>query len=232
MSTSPNTDNPAADNPSSGNSASDSPVSGQLGDGTAATPTARSIFHNSGNRYVLLFGSIMLVGLLLLAYIGSPPQSVAIGEPLPRLDLTPLLNTDQPLSNEDVEGKITLLHFWGPWCQWCKVEYPEFDDLAMQFADNTGINVISISCSAGPEYNIESLRQNTQVFMQQFDSTLPTYVDSAAMTRGQIALLLPNGTMGYPTTLLVDQEGKIVKVLEGYAEGDMQQLKTEIQQML
>ncbi len=178
----------------------------------------------SSNFYVLVVGGIMLVGLMLLAWIGQPPRSVAVGEPLPRLDLHPLLNVEQGISNSDLENKLALLHFWGTWCPPCQKEFPEFASLAAEFAGNAELVVISVSCSAGPEYDLEKLRIQTETFMMTTSGKIPTYSDPAAMTRQQLAILLPNGSLGYPTTVLVGRDGKILEVLEGYAPGDMVKL--------
>jgi thiol-disulfide isomerase/thioredoxin len=186
----------------------------------------------SNNIYVLVFGGLMLGGLMFLAWMGRTPRSVAIGEPLPRLDLQPLVNTDQIFTNADIEGKLTVLHFWGTWCPPCQKEFPEFVELAGKFDGNNQVAILSISCSGGPEYDLADLKQKTVGFYSKFPNQIPTYSDSAAMTREQLALLLPNGSFGYPTTLLVGRDGRIIELLEGYLPGEMQALAATIQSNL
>lgn len=178
----------------------------------------------TSNLYVLIFGGIMLAGLMVLAWIGQPPASTAIGEPLPRLDLQPLVHATQPLTREDLNGKLVVLHFWGTWCPPCQREFPEFAKLAAEFQGNDEVAIVSVSSSGGPEYDLDDLRQKTEAFLEDFSAPIPTYSDPAAMTRGQIALLLSNGSLGYPTTLLVDRDGKIIHSMEGYLEGEMAEL--------
>ncbi len=174
----------------------------------------------------------MLLGILVLAWIGRPAMIVTIGKPLPPLDLKPLLAGADPVSRESLTGKWAVLHFWGTWCPPCKKEFPEFVKLVEQFADSSQVAIVSVSCSGGPEYDLEELRLQTSEFMSQYDTLVPTYSDPAAMTRQQVALILPNGSMGYPTTLLVDPQGKIVQLLNGYLPGDMQKLSQQLKSYL
>ncbi|MEZ6081205.1 MAG: TlpA disulfide reductase family protein [Pirellulaceae bacterium] len=174
----------------------------------------------------------MLVGITFMAWMGQPPAVVTVGKPLPPLDLQPLLEETEPISHEQLLGKLTVIHFWGTWCPPCQAEFPEFAKLAAKFSGNPEVAIVSVSCSQGPEYQLDELHQQTEAFMSAFDTSIPTYSDPAAMTRQQLSLILPNGSMGYPTTLLVDREGKILELLEGYLPGDMEKLSLSIERRL
>ena len=184
------------------------------------------------NRWLLIIGGVMLGGVLILAWIGQPPLPVTIGQTLPAMDLQPLLEGTPPLAASDLWGKLTVIHFWGTWCPPCKEEYPEFAKLAAKYADHARVQFVSISSSSGPEYDLEQLRRQTQAFVAPLAVDIPTYADPAALTRERIAWLLPRGSLGYPTTLLVDEQGIIVHLLEGYYPGDMDKLGAEIQRRL
>lgn len=182
------------------------------------------------NSFVLIFGLIMLVGLALLAWIGRPPRPVIVGEALPRLDLQPLLNVQESIGNDDLGGKLTVLHFWGTWCAQCRSEFPEFVDLVHRFQSSDEVEIVAVSCSGGPEYDLEQLAKATGEFLLEHQADdLKVYSDSAAMTRQQLALMLSNGSFGYPTTLLVDREGKVLDAIEGYLPGEMEDLADRIQ---
>jgi hypothetical protein len=112
------------------------------------------------------------------------------------------------------------------------LEFPAFVQLAEEFADNDSVAVISVSCSGGPEFDIPDLRNKTLEFLAQHQSNMPTYADSAAMTRNQLALLLPHGSLSYPTTLLINREGVIIEAMEGYLAGEMEELAEKIKALL
>lgn len=174
----------------------------------------------------------MLVGILILAWIGRPPQAVTIGKPLPELDLQPLLDGTVPLNNAAMDGKLVVLHFWGTWCPPCKTEFPEFAKLASQFADNEQVIIASVSCSGGAEFDLQQLKSDTQAFMANLSHSIPTYADPAAMSREKIAWILPRGSLGYPTTLLVDRDRTIIHLIEGYYPGDMAKLEAALKSKL
>ncbi|MCR9293920.1 MAG: TlpA family protein disulfide reductase [bacterium] len=199
---------------------------------TEATPQVPKSFWNSSNFYVLVFGSVMLVGLLALAWIGRPPRSMMIGQTLPQLDLQPLLNAEEPVTNAALQGKLSVIHFWGTWCPPCQREFPEFAKLAAEFEQDSNVEIISVSCSGGPEMDLQKLMRETQEFLTDYPNPIPTYSDSTAMTRQQLAMLSPSGSFGYPTTLLVNREGTIVEALEGYRPGEMEKLMARIQSEL
>ena len=174
----------------------------------------------------------MLIGIMILAWIGRPPLAVTIGKPLPELDLQPLLDGTAPLDNAALDGKLVVLHFWGTWCPPCKAEFPEFAKLASQFADNEQVIIASVSCSGGAEFDLQQLKSDTEAFMSNLPHSIPTYADPAAMSREKIAWILPRGSLGYPTTLLVDRDRTIIHLIEGYYPGDMAKLETVLKSKL
>lgn len=185
----------------------------------------------TSNSYVLVFGGIMLIGLLFLAWLGRPERLEIVGVALPQLDLVPLVHADAPIENTDLHGKISVLHFWGTWCPPCQREFPEFARLTSEFAGNDSVAIVSVSCSGGPEYDLNDLRNQTEVFLADYEVAIPTYADPAAMTRQQLSMLM-NGSFGYPTTVVVDQEGKILEALDGYYPGEMEKLVATIKSHL
>ena len=174
----------------------------------------------------------MLLGTLVLVWLGTPRGTPVVGQPIPTLDLQPLINADAAPTNESLNGKVVVLHFWGTWCPPCRAEFPEFVKLAKKFSDESRVVIISVSCSGGPEYNLDELKSETEAYLNAVAPGMQAYCDRAAMTRAQIAMLLSGGTFGYPTTIVSDAEGKIARVLEGYLDGDMEKLEKQIKSML
>ncbi len=171
----------------------------------------------------------MLLGLLTLAWIGSPPKPQIIGKKFPGVDLEPLIDVESPITNLD--GRPTVIHFWGTWCPPCRQEFPEFAELHSQFSNDERVNFWAVSCSSGHESNIAKLKTDTLDFMQELGVSVPMYCDPAAFTRGKLILLMPNGSFGYPTTLVIDGQGVIVEALEGYRAGDMAKLADTIRKL-
>lgn len=174
----------------------------------------------------------MLTGTLFLVWLGTPRGTPAVGQFLPVVDLQPLANTETKPTADSLRGKVVVLHFWGTWCPPCRREFPEFVELAKKFENESRVAIVSVSCSGGPEYNLEELKSETEAYLSDVAPGMQTYCDPAAMTRTQMAMLLSGGTFGYPTTVLTDAEGKITNVLEGFREGEMAKLTQRIESLL
>lgn len=188
---------------------------------------------NRGNLFVLFVGLFMLCGLVTLAWIGRPPRAEFVGEKLPLIDLQALVHSEGSLSNEDFEGKVTLLHFWGTWCGPCQVEFPEFAEMVAGLQEEEGVIIASVSCSPGAEMNLDGLKKETEEYLSQFPNPIPTYADTTAMSRQQFSMLSPNGSFGYPTTVLVNKKGEIIEAILGVARpGELDALSKRIRSEL
>ena len=61
--------------------------------------------------------------------------------------------------------------------------------LAKKFSDESRVVIISVSCSGGPEYNLDELKSETEAYLNDVAPGMQAYCDRAAMTRSQIAML-------------------------------------------
>src|SRR5438034_10560515 len=57
----------------------------------------------------------------------------AIGIKLPELALEPLVGNAWPVKTADLDGKVTLINYWGPWCGPCAMEFPYMIELERHF---------------------------------------------------------------------------------------------------
>ena len=186
----------------------------------------------SGLLITGLVGLGMLGGIVFLAWLGSPRIEPAVGQKVTKLDLTPLVYAEEPFTTENLSGKVTVLHFWGTWCPPCREEFPEFAKVIEQFAGNGDVQFISISSSQGPEYDLPELAAKTRAFLEQHSTTVPTYADPAGLTRMEVALLMPDGSLPYPSTLIVDRQGAVAGVWIGFSPSGMSQVARAIKGLL
>ncbi len=193
-------------------------------------PSFRQKVFHSANGMVAGFGIIMLIGLTSLAFIGRPPQAKLVGEKLPLMDLQPMLNVSESFSNDSLQGRLTVVHFWGTWCPPCQKEFPEFAELASEFAENDDVRILCVSCSPEAELDLPGLREKTAQFLQEYGSPIPTYSDATAMSRHRFTMV--GGSFGYPTTVLADREGTIIDAVLGYQEGALKKLAQRIRDSL
>ncbi|MDG1082308.1 MAG: TlpA disulfide reductase family protein, partial [Porticoccaceae bacterium] len=49
------------------------------------------------------------------------------------------------------QGKYTLVNYWAEWCQPCRVEVPELNELAAEHADQLTVLAVNFDNEQGPE---------------------------------------------------------------------------------
>ena len=98
------------------------------------------------------------------------------------------------------QGKYTLVNYWAEWCQPCRVEVPELNELAAEHADQLTILAVNFDGEQGPEL----LDQ-----LQKIDIQFPSLV---ADPRAKWGLERPKVL---PETLIINSDGELVKRLMG-----------------
>jgi len=105
------------------------------------------------------------------------------------------------------KGKVVLLNIWATWCVPCRREMPALDRLQ----ENLGspeFEVVPVSIDRG---GIETVRK---FYAEIGVHNVGIYIDSS----GRVLPAL--GTVGLPTTLLIDRAGREIGRIVGPAEWD------------
>ncbi len=194
-----------------------------------------------GRRFAQFFQVIAmlcvlgLIALVTIKYSPFNPDRVPIGvhhpgvgKQLEMISLTPLQGDGGILDQSKLLGKVVLINFWGTWCPPCRAEFPEIVALVRKFAHDSRFRFLSVSCAApGADDDLEALRQSTQAFLSEQDaSDVLIYADPDYLTRREVDRVA--GFSVYPTTILLDENGVIRAVWQGYWRG----LDREIEQVL
>ncbi len=154
----------------------------------------------------------MVTGICVLIIIGREKTRI-VGQTITELDIQPLLNTESPITDADMAGKVVVLHFWGFWCPECVKELPDFVKTQRDYSKDTEVLFASISCNNQSKDTQDTLKFYTNKFLQDAEgSDLPAYCDPVEFSRVRISQLLTAGGFSYPTTLVIDGTGKVVDV--------------------
>ncbi|MFW6226673.1 MAG: TlpA family protein disulfide reductase [Bacteroidota bacterium] len=102
--------------------------------------------------------------------------------------------TGEEVCLSELKGKFVFLDFWGSWCGPCVQEIPNVKKLAEELAENDLV-VLGIICHDTKEKAEKILAENQAVY---------------ANVMGDEAILASYGVAKFPTTFLIDREGKIV----------------------
>jgi len=154
----------------------------------------------------------------------------AVGRRLPQLELKPLTGGGSPVSLVDLEGRVTLLDFWGTWCGPCVEEVPHLAVIAEKFRGHADFLMLPVSCGGGGREDFAELAANTQAFLTVRQLTMPTYIDPGGYSRHGVDMVA--GFQGYPTTIVLDRRGVIRGFWIGYYGGDERQVEKLVGELL
>jgi len=160
-------------------------------------------------------GTLALTGLLLL---GGASVSIAIdpGDKAPRFSAPELLGQGR-VTLEAYRGKVVFLDFWASWCGPCLTSIPLLDQLRAEFSDQ-GFAVVGINVDRDPQAARKFLKRK------------PVSYPSASDPEGRIPESFEVGTM--PTSFLIDRNGVVHYVHQGFHRNDIAELRERIAALL
>jgi len=154
-----------------------------------------------------------------LVLLGAAALTVAMPGPgqhrFPDVQLTPLQGGEaMPLST--FRGRPVLLNFWATWCPPCRAELPELEKVYNRYGGR-GLVVASINVDRNPEA--------ARRFVEMQKLTLPMY-------RVPQAELRALGIRSIPTSVLLDGDGNVVRVYQGFGNEIIRDLEERLEGLL
>ena len=104
------------------------------------------------------------------------------------------------LSLSSLRGKYVILDFWGSWCGWCIKGFPEMKEYYNKYKGK--FEILGIDCSDSDEAWRGAVKEHDLPWLHVYN---PEDSD----------LLAQYGIQGFPTKIILDPEGKIVKTIVG-----------------
>jgi thiol-disulfide isomerase/thioredoxin len=139
---------------------------------------------------------------------GNSAGSPKAPKPAPELTLKDLDGKD--LSLTQYKGKVVLVNFWATWCEPCQVEIPWLIEMQQKYAAQ-GFTVLGIAMDEEGASVVTPWVQKERFDVNGAKSQMnyPIVIgnDAAADKFG--------GLLGYPTSVLITRDGKIVKRITG-----------------
>jgi cytochrome c biogenesis protein CcmG/thiol:disulfide interchange protein DsbE len=105
--------------------------------------------------------------------------------------LTSLRGTE--VASEDLTGKIAVVHFWATWCGFCVLEMKAIAELVQKYERDPRVEIVIVS----GDTEVAALRP----WMDEHGLGIDTLID-AGYAAGA-------GIRSWPTTLFVDEKGRI-----------------------
>jgi len=125
-------------------------------------------------------------------------KNVKDGKMAPDFTLKSLDGTDLSLSS--LRGKYLILDFWGSWCIWCIKGFPELKKYYEKYADR--MEILGVDCSDTEEKWRAAVEKHELKWKHVYNPKDSKLTEQYAIT-------------GFPTKIVIDPEGRIVKTVVG-----------------
>ena len=163
--------------------------------------------------------SVEVASEALTVEADSTGYIVRVGETAP--DFTITLTDGKQVSLSSLRGKVVMLQFTASWCGVCRKEMPFIEkDIWLKHKDNTNFALIGIDRDE-PLDKVLAFAKSTGV-------TYPLGLDPRADIFAKYALR----ESGITRNVLIDKEGKIVKLTRLYNEEEFASLVQMINEIL
>ncbi len=147
---------------------------------------------------------------LFAAELKPVPVRAAPAMTLPRLDAA-------NLDIKHLRGKVVLVNFWAVWCPPCRKEMPSMSRLMAKLAGKP-FTILGVNEGESPD--------EIRAFLKQVPVNFPILLDSDG------EYLKPWQVFAFPTSYIVDKQGRLRLGLFGSIEWDSPETIAEIEKLL
>lgn len=146
-------------------------------------------------------------GLIALVFCAFAASSLAgsdlTGQPAP--DFALKSSSGENLRLSEYRGNVVMVNFWATWCGPCRQEMPLLDELYTRY-ERVGFTLLGV--------NIDDEPRKAMNMVSELGVNFPVLFDD----RKEVSKLYDVDAM--PVTVIIDREGNVRFIHEGYKPGD------------
>ena len=122
---------------------------------------------------------------------------------------------DSNITVGDYHGKVVLVNFWATWCEPCKVEIPWLIEMQNKYGGK-GFTVLGIAMDEEGKPVVAPFvaKERYDVNGQKLAMNYPIVVGNEKVAEKF------GGLLGYPTSVLISRDGKVLKRTTGLIDYD------------
>jgi thiol-disulfide isomerase/thioredoxin len=125
----------------------------------------------------------------------------------------PALESSASISLSDYKGKVVYLDFWASWCGPCRFSLPLLGELRDELKEQ-GFEVVAVDVDEDPE--------DGRRFLQKYPVSYPVASDPTGLYASDYELI------GMPSSFLIDRQGVVRDVHQGFKKEDMIKIKEQV----
>jgi len=157
----------------------------------------------------------LFVTLLVAVLAAAPAFGARTGEPAPPFVLATAAGDTVDLAR--LRGRVVYVDFWASWCTPCRRSFPWMNELEARYRDS-GLTIVAVNVDKRREDALRFLRDVPARFTVVFDAEgrMPAAFD----------------VKGMPSSYLIDREGRVAAVEEGFHDDRAAALEQRIRALL
>lgn len=159
---------------------------------------------------------LFLTGFVLTLATTMSVSAHSVGEVRPSCILTSL-EGEHVYNLQELKGKVIYVDFWASWCPPCVRSFPFLNQLEHDLKDQ-GLQVIGI--------NLDEKLMDAKKFLDKYPAGFTIALDPDKQCARDF------GVIAMPTSYIIDQEGIIRHVHQGFRSGDKQELRGVLEHLL
>jgi thiol-disulfide isomerase/thioredoxin len=125
---------------------------------------------------------------------------------------------DTSVTYGNLQGKVTVIDFWGTWCKPCIAEIPDYSAFYRDYRDK-GVIFMALAVDSG---KAEKVREAAKRLSMDYPVGAPS--KDELKTIGKIR--------AYPTTWVISPSGEIVKEFLGVVPGKQMSIRETVDRLL
>jgi peroxiredoxin len=158
----------------------------------------------------------VLAGVVFSVFAASSLASSGLaGQPAPDFALKSSAGQNMRLS--EYRGDVVMINFWATWCGPCRQEMPLLDELYSRY-QRVGFNLLGV--------NIDDDSSRAMDMINELGVSFPVLFDATK----EVSRLYQVDAM--PVTVIVDREGNVRHVHQGYKPGYEQKYLDQVRALL
>ncbi len=142
---------------------------------------------------------LLAVGIGALVIFAKQAPSSVEPSPAPEWALRDL--EGETVRSADFAGKVVVLNFWATWCPPCRMEIPGFVKFQEEFGED--VTIVGVSLDQTGVADVKAFSEGMKI-------NYPVVMGDAEIVADY------GGVQAIPTTFIIDREGQIRNVHQGY----------------
>lgn len=164
--------------------------------------------------------TLALMTLMLMVAVFLSPAYSKENKKIPNVKVKNLKGEEVDTKHFSNGGKPFIINFWATWCKPCILELNNISEVYPDWQKETGVKIIAIS--------IDDTRNSKKVapFINGRGWSYEVYLDENSDLKRALNINNP------PHTLLVNGKGEIVWEHNGYAQGDEDEVISQVKKLI